>query len=99
MDYLKQVFTSREEVFSFPFEEETLLIPAPGNMADFNQLIAVNDAGFIFWKLLIEGKSADEICRYWSEKFNIDLIELQDVAMELLYILLPILKEKADEQK
>jgi len=98
MDYLKQLFTSREEVFTFPFEEETLLIPAPGNMADFDQLIAVNDAGLIFWKFLMEGKTADEICHYWSEKFNIDFTELQDVATELLYILLPILKEKTDEQ-
>ena len=93
MDYMKQTFTSREEVYTFPYEEETLLIPAPGNMADFDQLIAVNNAGYIFWKFLMEGKSANEICLHWSEKFNIDLIELQEVALELLYILMPILKE------
>lgn len=96
MDFLKQIFTSREEVYSFPFEEETLLIPTPGNMADFEQILALNNAAFRFWKLIIEGKSAEEICLSWSRKFDIDLIELQQAAIELLYILKPILKEIED---
>ena len=65
-------------------------------MADFDQLIAVNDAGLIFWNYLMDGKSANEICHLWSEKFDISLTELQEVAMEFLYILSPILKEKTD---
>lgn len=97
MDFLKQTFTSKEEVYSFPFEEETLLIPAPGNMADFDQIIAVNDAAFTFWKLIIEGKSAEEICLNWSQKFDIDILELHQAAIELLYILKPILSETDDE--
>lgn len=97
MNYLTQIFAAREEIFTYPFQEETLLIPAPNNLADFKQVVGLNQAGFLFWELLIQGFTAEEICQKWSMDFGIDLSALRNAAQEFLYILQPILKECCDE--
>lgn len=93
MNYLNLYFTPREEVLEFPFNQEIMLIPAPECLAKLDEIIVVNETGLIFWQELVSGKTPNEICMNWAEKADIDLSELQDIALHLLTILKPILNE------
>lgn len=90
-------FTQKEDVFTFPFNNEILLVPSPDNLADLDQVIAVNETGLIFWESLMSGNTPNDICQEWADQTGVDLNELQDIALHLLNILKPILKETADE--
>jgi hypothetical protein len=93
MNYLNFTFSARDEVISFPFNGETLIVPTPNNLADLNTIIAVNDTGWIFWQELMNGLTPNEICHKWAAQSGIDLPHLQDIALNILSILKPILKE------
>jgi hypothetical protein len=98
MNYLNFTFSARDEVISFPFNGETLLVPTPNNLADLNFIIAVNDAGWIFWQELMKGLTPNEICHLWAAKSGIDLRQLQHLALNILSILKPILKENHEDK-
>lgn len=96
MNILDLTFQQREDVLIFPFNSETLLVPAPENLADLDQIIAVNDAGLIFWEELIAGKTPNEICRQWASRSGVELSELQNIALHLLAIFRPLLSDSAE---
>lgn len=97
MNYLNLTFSPKEEVVSFPFNCETLLVPTPNNLADLESIVAVNDAGFIFWQELIDGQTPNQICEKWARQSGIDISELQHIALHMLSILKPILKENSND--
>lgn len=97
MNYLNLTFSPKEEIVSFPFNNETLLVPTPNNLADLDAIIAVNDAGFLFWQELIKGLTPNQICDKWAKQSGVEIAELQHIALNMLSILKPILKENTDE--
>lgn len=99
MDILNLTFTQKDPVLVFPFNQENLLIPSPGDLADLDQIIAVNETGLIFWHELISGKTPNEICDKWNRQTGIDLEELRQIACDMIYILLPILEESRKEDQ
>ncbi len=97
MNYLNFNFSPKEEIISFPFNNEILLVATPNNVAAMDSIIAVNDAGFLFWEELIKGSTPNQICRKWAKQTGIEISELQNLAIDLLSILKPLLNEEISE--
>ncbi|MBT3241779.1 MAG: PqqD family protein [Bacteroidetes bacterium] len=76
MNNLEKSFKPKSKTLIFPFEEKHLIIPVPDNLANFQEVYAVNESGLELWMHLCDGKTPADIFREWNQQYAIPEIEL-----------------------
>jgi len=81
---LKSLFRRKEEIVARDIADEHILVPIQGDLANMQQIFALNPVAEFVWKELDGTRSAEQIAKQVTEEFDVEADQAEQDVREFL---------------